>query len=256
MGKIETIEEVEITKLIPYARNAKIHGSKQLDKLKKSILEFGFLTPCLIDKDFNLIAGHGRVMAAKELNLKKIPCVFIEGLTDEQRKAYILADNKLGELGDWDMDLVSEELEQLYKSGFDLELTGFSFDDIKTEDIDFTELDEKAEEIEQKLPKESKYEPGTIWKLGEHRLMCGDSTNSEDVMKLIDGQLADLVITDPPYNIDYEGKGKKNKNKIKNDNMDDDTFLQFLISAFKNLETSIKLGGDLYMASFNNDGCF
>ena len=240
MGKIDKIEEVEIEKLIPYARNAKIHGSQQIKKLKSSILEFGFLTPCLIDKDFNLIAGHGRVMAAKELNISKVPCVFVEGLSEEQRKAYILADNRLGELGDWDMDLVSEELEALHKSGFDLELTGFSFDDIKVEDIDFSDLDEKAEEIEKSIPEESEVKPGTIWQLGEHRLMCGDSTKEEDVKKLMDGQLADLVITDPPYNIDYEGKGKKNKNKIKNDNMQDDAFVQFLISAFKNLETCIK----------------
>lgn len=128
MGKIEKIENVDVQKLIPYANNAKIHGKKQLEKLKKSIEEFGFLTPCLIDQDFNIIAGHGRVMAAKELKLKEVPCVFVEGLTDSQRRAYILADNRLGELGEWDLDLVEAELEQLADEDFDIDLTGFELD--------------------------------------------------------------------------------------------------------------------------------
>ena len=147
MGSIEKIEQIDIEKLKPYAKNAKKHGANQVEKLKNSILEFGFLTPCLIDKDYNLIAGHGRLAAAKELQLKQIPCVFIEGLTDDQRRAYILADNRLGELGEWDMDLVSEELAELNEHGFTLELTGFEFDDITSDDIDFTDLDEEANKI-------------------------------------------------------------------------------------------------------------
>lgn len=125
MGKIADVQEVTLEKLVPYARNAKIHGSGQIEKLKSSIEEFGFLTPCLIDRDFNIIAGHGRVMAAKELGMSSVPCVFIEGLTEAQRRAYILADNRLGELGEWDMDLVFSELEELKEMDFDIELTGF-----------------------------------------------------------------------------------------------------------------------------------
>lgn len=125
MAKIADVQEVSLEKLRPYERNAKKHGAGQIEKLKASIMEFGFLTPCLIDSDYNLIAGHGRVMAAKELGIETVPCVFIEGLTDEQRRAYILADNRLGELGEWDMDLVLDELTELDDLGFNIELTGF-----------------------------------------------------------------------------------------------------------------------------------
>ena len=125
MAKIADVQEVSLEKLRPYERNAKKHGANQIEKLKASILEFGFLTPCLIDNEYNLIAGHGRVMAAKELGFATVPCVFIEGLTEEQRRAYILADNRLGELGEWDMDLVLDELTELDDLGFDIELTGF-----------------------------------------------------------------------------------------------------------------------------------
>lgn len=134
MAKIAEVQEVAIEKLVPYENNAKIHGSGQIEKIKASIKEFGFLTPCLIDKDFNIIAGHGRVMASKELGMDKIPCVFIEGLSDVQRKAYILADNKLGELGEWDMDIVLSELEDLRDMDFDISLTGFELPTIDDED--------------------------------------------------------------------------------------------------------------------------
>lgn len=148
MGTIEKIEEVELEKLVPYEKNAKIHGDFQLEKLKKSILEFGFLSPCLIDKDFNLIAGHGRVMAAKELKLEKVPCVFVEGLSDKQRRAYILADNKLGELAEWDMDLVLEELKDLAAEDFEIDLTGFDLDFSIEDDSDLPEEEDEFEDIE------------------------------------------------------------------------------------------------------------
>lgn len=149
MGSIEKIEDVDVKKLVPYVNNAKIHGKEQLEKLKESISEFGFLTPCLIDKDFNIIAGHGRVMAAKELKMKKVPCVYIEGLSETQRKAYILADNRLGELGEWDMDLVEAELLDLKNEDFNIDLTGFDLDinlDFESEE-DENDIDE-FEDIE------------------------------------------------------------------------------------------------------------
>ena len=121
------VQEVTLTKLIPYVNNAKIHTEDQVLKLASSIREFGFLNPVLIDKDYNIIAGHGRVMAAQKLNMESVPCLFIEGLTDAQRKAYILADNRLGELAEWDMKLVNIELEALKDMDFDIELTGFEF---------------------------------------------------------------------------------------------------------------------------------
>ena len=138
MGKIAKVQEVTLSQLVPYANNAKMHGPAQIEKLKASIEEFGFLTPCLIDADFNLIAGHGRVMAAKELGMESVPCVFVEGLTEAQRRAYILADNRLGELGTWDMELVVSELGGLLDEDFDIDLTGF---ELPSEKADFDGAD-------------------------------------------------------------------------------------------------------------------
>ena len=145
MAKIADVQEVSLELLRPYERNAKKHGSEQIEKLKASIMEFGFLTPCLIDNNYNIIAGHGRVMAAKELGIETVPCVFIEGLTEEQRRAYILADNRLGELGEWDMELVLDELTELDDLGFDIELTGFEMPEydeiIEDEESDFDDIE-------------------------------------------------------------------------------------------------------------------
>lgn len=135
MAKIAEVREVSLSSLVPYERNAKIHGPEQVEKLKASIKEFGFLSPCLIDREYNIIAGHGRVRAARELGMETVPCVFVEGLSEEQRRAYILADNRLTELGEWDMELVDIELAELGEMGFNVELTGFSVDiDDPTED--------------------------------------------------------------------------------------------------------------------------
>lgn len=126
MGRIAEICEVDASKLVPYERNAKVHSDAQVEKIAASIKEFGFIAPCIIDRDLNIIAGHGRVLAAKKLGMKKVPCVYAEGLTEEQRRAYILADNKLAELALWDMDTLSIELEDLDALGFDITLAGFS----------------------------------------------------------------------------------------------------------------------------------
>ena len=246
MGSIKELQSVEIAKIKPYKNNAKIHGKNQLKKLQESISEFGFLTPCLIDQDFNLIAGHGRVEAAKALGMKEVPCVYIENLNETQRRAYILADNRLGELGEWDMDLVSQELQTLNDSGFNLELTGFTFDDITSDDIDFSELDEEAEKIEQELPEEATIQQGQMFRLGNHILLCGDSTKEDNLKKLMGKELADLVVTDPPYNVDVTGGTKENL-KIMNDSMSDDSFVEFLSLAFKNLTDGLKLGGGWYI---------
>ena len=198
MGKIADVQEVTLTKLVPYAKNAKIHGSEQIEKLKASISEFGFVNPCLIDEDFNIIAGHGRVMAAKELGMDAVPCVFVEGLTDEQRRAYILADNRLGELGEWDMDMVMSELEELQDMDFNIELTGF----------DLPEDEEDAEVTEDEPPEkaEPRCKLGDLWQMGGHRLICGDSTDMEVIERLMNGVKADMVFTDPPYNIASDSK--------------------------------------------------
>lgn len=140
MGKIKAIKEVAISELKPYERNAKLHNDAQVEKIAKSIEEFGFLSPCLIDTEGNVIAGHGRIMAAAKLGMKAVPCVYIEGLTDAQRRAYILADNRLTELGEWDEEIVQQELAKLNDEGFDVELTGFTIDEPDTK------LDEKVTE--------------------------------------------------------------------------------------------------------------
>ena len=135
MGKIAKVQEVTLSQLVPYANNAKIHGPEQIEKLKASINEFGFLTPCLIDEDFNIIAGHGRVIAAKELGMETVPCVFVEGLTDAQRRAYILADNRLGEIANWDENMVGLELGELSEMNFDIDILGFDTLDLNVDDF-------------------------------------------------------------------------------------------------------------------------
>lgn len=179
MAKIAEVQEVSLQLLKPYEKNAKIHGAKQIQMLKKSIEEFGFLTPCLIDREHNIIAGHGRVMAAAELGMQTVPCVFIEGLTEEQRRAYILADNRLGELGEWDMDMVNIELEELNDLGFDVSVTGFDFE---IDPPEITEDDYKEHEHSEPRSKR-----GDVFQLGDHRLMCGDSTSEDDMRTLMGG---------------------------------------------------------------------
>lgn len=179
MAKIDGVQEVAVEELVPYANNAKVHGAEQVELIARSIEEFGFLNPCLIDKDKNLIAGHGRVLAAKKLNMEKVPCIYVEGLTEEQYRAYVLADNKLTELGEWNMDLVEEELEFLKDMDFDISLTGFDFD-FEPEVAEVVEDNFTAE-----LPAEPKAKVGDIYQLGNHRLMCGDSTSITDLDKLI-----------------------------------------------------------------------
>ena len=200
MAKIVKVQEVAVNQLKPYEQNAKKHGKDQIEKLKASILEFGFLTPCLIDAEFNLIAGHGRVEAAKVLGVDKVPCVFIEGLTDAQRRAYILADNRLGELGEWDMDIVAEELLALDDMDFDVTLTGFELPSVD-EQQDVVE-DDFSEDVE------TRCKLGDVWLMGEHRLICGDSTDIFAIEKLMNGEKAELLLTDPPYGIDVV-KGHK-----------------------------------------------
>lgn len=201
MAKIADVQEVSLELLRPYERNAKKHGPGQIEKLKASITEFGFLTPCLIDSNYNLIAGHGRVMAAKELGIETVPCVFIEGLTEEQRRAYVLADNRLGELGEWDMELVFDELKELDDLGFDIELTGFEMPEEIPEIIE-DNFDEDA------VPDEPRVKLGDLWQLGDHRLICGDSTDASVIDKLTNKNKVNLLLTDPPYGIDVV-KGSK-----------------------------------------------
>lgn len=193
MAKIAEMQEVSLDLLKPYERNAKIHGEEQIELLMNSIREFGFLSPCLVERDtFNLIAGHGRVEAAKRLGMEKVPCVFVEDITEEQRRAYILADNRLTELGTWDMDMVNIELGELDDMGFDVSVTGF---DLEADQPEISEDEYEEHDVQPRAKR------GDVYQLGDHRLMCGDSTSSEDVQMLMGGVLADMVFTDPPYGV-------------------------------------------------------
>lgn len=181
MPGISSYDQVEIDRLIPYINNARTHSEGQVTRIAASIREFGFLAPCVIDRAYNVIAGHGRILAARKLGMETVPCVFVEGLTEAQRKAYVLADNRLGEFSDWDMELVTAELEALQAMDFDADLTGF----------ELPEETEKAtpEIVEDEVPEnaESRCKPGDIWNAGDHVLMCGDTASAQDVQMLTGG---------------------------------------------------------------------
>ena len=200
---------VSIDGLKPYENNARTHSEEQVKKIVRSIEEFGFINPVLIDGDFGIIAGHGRVMAAKKMGMTEVPCLFVEDLTEAQKRAYIIADNKLALDAGWDEEMLQFELAELADMDFDITLTGFELDDL--EDDEPQEVVEDNYEAEP--PEEPRTKLGDIWQLGRHRLMCGDSTDMETVEQLLDGAVIDLVMTDPPYGINAEkmtmGSGAK-----------------------------------------------
>jgi DNA modification methylase len=205
------IEKIPTDKLIPYARNAKKHDASQVSKLAGSIREFGFNNPVLIDKDNGIIAGHGRVMAAQQLNLADVPCIRLGHLTDNQRKAYILADNRLAEVNSgWDEELLKLEIADIDWG----DIKGLSVDDFEFGEIDFKEDEPEASEADaepqidkaEELRAKWGVEPGQLWELGDHRLLCGDSTKAEDVDRVMDGERAACVVTDPPYGVAYSGQ--------------------------------------------------
>lgn len=223
------IEKISIDKLIPYANNARTHSDEQVAQIAASIREFGFNNPVLIAEDDTIIAGHGRVMAARKLNLSEVPCLRLSHLTETQRKAYILADNKLALNAGWENNLLSLELTELADSGFDITLTGFTQEEMDAlKPIEVTEglTDEDAVPG---VPEEPVTRLGDVWLLGRHRLMCGDSTSIDAVDRLMP-ETAHMVFTDPPYNIGYQDMGGVHE-KIKNDKMNDDEFLDFLRQA-------------------------
>ena len=227
--------KIEIDKLKPYTKNAKKHPEKQIKLIAESIKRFGFDSPVIIDKNNEIIAGHGRLEAAKLLGLKEVPIIRKENLTEDEVKAYRLADNKIAE-SEWDMDLAISELKEL---GDDLlDLTGFDRDLI-------IESDEKDDELPENPPAISKL--GDLYELGRHRILCGDATKIEDVERLMDGNKADMVFTDPPYNCDYSGRGENTSERILNDKMSNESFDTFLGEIFKRYSENCKAGGGWYI---------
>ncbi len=240
------VEQISIETLIPYVNNARTHSDAQVAQIAASIKEFGFNNPVLIADDNSIIAGHGRVMAARKLGKDTVPAVRLSHLTEMQRKAYILADNKLALNADWDNSLLAIELADLKDLGFDTDLTGFSADEIAAlMPVKLTEGLTDEDEVPE-APVDPVTKLGDVWLLGKHRLMCGDSTSVSDLQKLTDGQLVDMWLTDPPYNVAYEG-GTKEKLTIKNDEMGDDQFRQFLRDSYVSADTVMKPGAVFYI---------
>lgn len=247
------IEWQSVDKLIPYAKNARTHSDEQVAQIAGSIKEFGFNNPVLVDKDNSIIAGHGRVMAARKLGMDKVPVVILDHLTESQRKAYILADNRIALNSGWDTSMLSVELQDL-KDDIDLSLLGFDPDELDAllNPVEETEglTDEDAVP---EVPVEPKTKLGDIYILGNHRLMCGDSCSVTDMEKLVNNRQVDMWLTDPPYNVAYEGK-TKNALTIQNDSMSDDGFRQFLRDAYVTADTVMKAGAVFYIWHADSEG--
>lgn len=209
----------KVADLIPYANNSRTHSDEQVNQVASSIKEFGFTNPVLIEPDGGLIAGHGRVMAAQKLSLDEVPCIVLEGLTEAQKKAYVIADNQLALNSGWDMDALNLEMESLKEMEFDIDLLGFD-DEFLDGLMPMEETEGLTDEDEVPEPPETPVSVlGDIWQLGDHRLMCGDSTSIDDVEKLMDGKVADMVFTDPPYGVSYSNNMNDKHAQIKNDDV-------------------------------------
>ena len=247
------IEWLSVETLIPYAKNARTHSDEQVAQIAGSIKEFGFNNPVLVDKDNSVIAGHGRLMAARKLGMDKVPVVQLGHMTEAQRKAYVLADNRIALNSGWDADMLSLELQDL-KDDIDLSLLGFDPDELDAllNPIEETEglTDEDAVPD---VPDEPKTKLGDIYILGNHRLMCGDSCSVTDMEKLVNDRQVDMWLTDPPYNVAYEGK-TKDALTIQNDSMSDDGFRQFLRDAYVTADTVMKAGAVFYIWHADSEG--
>lgn len=254
MGKTTTeMQLIPLGKLVPYVNNARTHSPEQLVKLRSSLREFGFINPVIIDRDFNVIAGHGRIAAAKEEGITEVPCVFVDYLSEAQKKAYILADNRMALDAGWDEELLRIEIESLQGADFDVSLTGFGEDeiadlfagdgekDVKDDDFDLSAALEKAAFVER----------GDIWTVGRHRLMCGDATSAEDVAALMDGKKANLIVTDPPYGVSFKSSGGLT---IQNDSMKGDEFYTFLYNSFLCMVEHLEGGGAAYVFHADTEG--
>lgn len=247
------IEHLPIDGLIPYARNSRTHSDAQVAQIAASIREFGFTNPVLIDAQGGIIAGHGRVLAARKLQLAEVPCIRLGHLTETQKRAYVIADNKLALNAGWDAEALALELQELGDLGFDLDLTGFSEEEIA--ELLPEELPEGLtdEDAVPEVGAEPISKPGDVWLLGKHRVMCGDSTSIEALEQLCGGQLVDMWLTDPPYNVAYEGK-TKDALTIKNDSMADDQFRQFLRDSYVAADAVMKPGAVFYIWHADSEG--
>ena len=235
---------VATSKLVPYINNARTHNEQQIQKLRSSLREFGFINPVIIDSDYNIIAGHGRVMAAKEEGIKEVPCVLADHLTPAQKKAYIIADNRMAQDAGWDEELLRVEIEALQAEAFDIALTGFEeqeIADLFAGDAEDAEDDNFDVDAELNNPCFSK--TGDIWHIGNHRVICGDSTVAETYERLMDGKQANLVCTDPPYFVALQNAS----GTIANDDLNDKDGYEFLMKAFGNFKNSMAVDASIYV---------
>jgi DNA modification methylase len=216
-----------VTELIPYVKNSRTHSDEQVAQIAASIKEFGWTNPILIDGDNGIIAGHGRLMAARKLGYTEVPTIELKDLTEAQKKAYIIADNRLALNAGWDNEMLNLEFDSLKELGFDLGLTGFTLDEIDALKPLIVEEGLTDEDAAPGLPDEPITKVGDIYQLGRHRLMCGDSTSMDSVDKLMDGNKVDMVFTDPPYNVAFNGRSGKH-DVIKNDDMPEADFADFI----------------------------
>ncbi len=234
---------VPTDKLIPYINNARTHSKEQIAKLRSSLREFGFINPIIIDKNFSVIAGHGRLEASKAEGMEEVPCVFVEHFTEAQKKAYILADNRMALDAGWDDEILSIEMEELQNAGFNLDLTGFDEKEI----TDLFAVDEEVQQddfdVDAELEKPCFSQSGDIWHIGRHTVICGDSTLPETYTALLGDTKVNLVCTDPPYLINLESTS----GKIKNDDLDDENGYKFLKSAFERFHENMAKDASIYV---------
>lgn len=240
----------DVSELIPYVRNARTHSEAQVAQIAASIREFGFLSPILVAEDNTILAGHGRLAAALKLGLKKVPCVKENHLTETQKRAYIIADNKLSLNAGWDNELLAVELSELEGADFNLDLLGFDEAELSSIFDADKDVSDDDFDVEKELEEPCFSKTGDIWTLGRHRVICGDATKLETYKTLLENTKVNLVVTDPPYNVNYEGSA----GKIKNDNMEDDKFYQFLFNSFVNMEQAMADDASIYVFHADTEG--
>ena len=237
-----------VEKLIPFIRNPRTHSEEQIAQIAASIREFGWTNPLLVGPDGIIIAGHARLLAARKLGMNEVPVIVLESLTEAQRRALVLADNRLPLNAGWDEEMLRLELAELQAEAFDLELLGFSDEELAELLADPEELVEGLtdEDAAPEPPESPVSAAGDLWILGRHRLLCGDATNSNDVDCLMNGERADLICTDPPYNVDYEGY-TEDRLTIAGDRMNDAQFREFLAKVFTSYRRIVKPEASLYV---------
>lgn len=240
----------DVSELIPYVRNARTHSEAQVAQIAASIREFGFLSPILVAEDNTILAGHGRLAAALKLGLKKVPCVKENHLTETQKRAYIIADNKLSLNAGWDSELLAVELSELEGADFNLDLLGFDEAELSSIFDADKDVSDDDFDVEKELEEPCFSKTGDVWTLGRHRVICGDATKLETYKTLLENTKVNLVVTDPPYNVNYEGSA----GKIKNDNMEDDKFYQFLFNSFVNMEQAMADDASIYVFHADTEG--